>query len=184
MAFDINAFRSQLTFGGARNAYFQVQITNPVNSTADLKTPFMVTAATLPSSNLGLIEVPYMGRRIKQAGDRTFESWQVTVNNDEDFLIRNAMENWMAAINSHQGNITTLGTSAPLAYKTNAQITQFARNGAILRVYNFDGLFPTLVSDIQTDWADTDRIEQFQITFQYDWWNIVGGLTGDAGTNV
>jgi hypothetical protein len=95
MTFNVNDIRSQLTFGGAKASHFQVQITNPVNGLANLKTPFMVQAANLPESSVGTIEVPYFGRKIKLAGDRTFPEWTVTVINDEDFLIRNAMEEWM-----------------------------------------------------------------------------------------
>ena len=88
MAFNINELRSQLVFGGAKNSLFQVQISNPVTSIGDLKVPFMVKASALPASTLGMIEVPYFGRKVKIAGDRTFEDWNVTVINDEDFLIR------------------------------------------------------------------------------------------------
>ncbi len=184
MAFNINDLRSQLTFGGAKSTLFQVQITNPVNGIADIKVPFMIKAAQLPGSTLGQVEVPYFGRKIKIAGDRTFEPWTVTVINDEDFLIRNAMESWMSAINSHQGNVTALGSASPLQYKTQAQITQFSKTGVPLRIYNFNGLFPTEVSAIDMSWEDTDRIEEFSVTFQYDWWEVSGGITGDAGTRA
>lgn len=184
MAFNINDLRSQLALGGAKPSLFQVQITNPVNGVADIKVPFMVKAATLPASTLGFIEVPYFGRKIKIAGDRTFDTWQVTVINDEDFAIRNAMETWMSAINSHQGNITTFGSASPLQYKAQAQITQYSKTGVPLRVYNFNGLFPVSVDGITMDWNATDTIEEFNITFQYDWWDISGGVTGDAGTNA
>jgi hypothetical protein len=113
MAFNINDLRSQLVLGGAKPSLFQVQITNPVNGIADIKVPFMVKAATLPPSTLGTIEVPYFGRKIKLAGDRTFDTWAVTVINDEDFAVRNAMETWMSSINTHQGNITTFGSATP-----------------------------------------------------------------------
>ena len=107
MAFNINEIKSQLTFGGAKASLFQVAITNPIDGAGDLKTPFMVQAAQIPAAELGVIEVPYFGRKVKIAGDRTFAEWTVTVINDEDFLIRNAMESWMAAINSHEGNVTS-----------------------------------------------------------------------------
>lgn len=184
MAFNINDLRSQLVLGGAKPSLFQVQITNPVNGLADIKVPFMVKAATLPPSTLGTIEVPYFGRKIKLAGDRTFDTWTVTVINDEDFAIRNAMEQWMSAINTHQGNITTFGSASPLQYKAQAQITQFSKTGVPVRVYNFNGLFPVNVSEVQMDWSATDTIEEFTVTFQYDWWDISGGITGDAGTNA
>jgi hypothetical protein len=183
MAFNINDLRSQLTFGGAKPSLFQVQITNPVNGIADIKVPFMVKAATIPSSTLSTIEVPYFGRKIKLPGDRSFAEWSVTVINDEDFAIRNAMEQWMASINSHQGNITTLASASPLQYKAQAQITQFSKTGIPLRVYNFNGLFPIEISAIDMNW-ETDGIEDFTVTFQYDWWDITGGITGDANTTA
>jgi len=182
MAFNINDLRAQLTFGGAKSSLFQIQITNPVNGVADIKVPFMAKAAALPASTLGFIEVPYFGRKIKLAGDRTFDTWTVNIINDEDFLIRNAMESWMSAINSHQGNVTSLSSASPLQYKAQAQITQFSKTGVPLRVYNFNGIFPVEVSQIDMNWENTDSIEEFQVTFQYDWWDVSGGITGDAGT--
>ena len=184
MAFNINEIKSQLTFGGAKASLFQVAITNPVNGIADLKTPFMVQAAQIPAATLGTIEIPYFGRKVKVAGDRTFAEWTVTVINDEDFLIRNAMEQWMASINAHEGNTTQLGSASASEYKNQAQITQYSKTGAPLRTYNFNGLFPTSVSAITMDWNTVDAIESFEVTFQYDWWNVSGGVTGDGGTNV
>ena len=182
MAFNINDLRSQLTFGGAKSTLFQVQITNPiVGGIADIKVPFMVKASIIPSSTINSIDVSYFGRKIKVAGDRTFEPWRVTVINDEDFLIRNAMEAWMSAINTHEGNLSAVG---PVQYKAQAQITQFSKSGVPLRVYNFNGLFPTEVAAMNMSWEDNDRIEEFDVTFAYDWWNVSGGVTGDGGTNV
>lgn len=181
MAFNINDIRAQLTQGGARSTLFQVTITNPVNGIADLKVPFMCRAAELPGSTLGFVDVPYFGRKIKVAGDRTFQPWTVTIMNDEDFLVRNAMEQWVNSINSLQGNLRTLGTASPLAYKQQAVITQYSKSGNILRQYQFNGLFPTEISPIQTDWNNTDTIEEFQVTFQYDYWEVLPGITGNAG---
>ena len=183
MAFSINEIKSQLTFGGAKASLFQVGITNPINGAGDLKTPFMVQAAQIPEATIGTIEIPYFGRKVKVAGDRTFAEWTVTIINDEDFLIRNAMENWMASINSHEGNVTQAGTASASEYKAQAQITQYSKTGAPLRTYNFNGLFPTNIAAIGMDWNTTDDIERFDVTFQYDWWNVSGGVTGDGGTN-
>jgi hypothetical protein len=184
MVFSINDLRAQLTFGGAKPTLFQVLIQNPVNAAADLKVPFMVKAATLPESDLGVVTVPYMGRKIHSVGDRTFQPWSVTVINDEDFIVRNSMEAWMAAMNSHEGNITSFSTGAPLQYKTQAQIIQYSKTGVPIREYTFHGLFPTQLSAIDMSWENTDTIEEFQVTFQYDYWSVSGGITGNAGTNV
>lgn len=181
MAFNIEEIRSQLTLGGARPSLFQVTITNPVNGVADLKTPFMVRATSVPSSNLGTIRLPYFGRIVKLAGDRTYDPWEVTVMNDEDFLVRNAMEQWSHAINSAQGNLRDLGSASPLLYKATAEVTQFSKTGVPVRTYKFNGIYPTVVSNMELDWARTDTIQEFRVRFEYDYWEVSGGVTGNAG---
>jgi hypothetical protein len=178
MAFSINQFKSQLVGGGARPTLFQVQITNPILGIADFKIPFMVKTAAIPSSTLGQFVVPYFGRLIKYGGDRQFEPWTVTVINDEDFAIRNAMESWSNSINSHVSNTRAL----PQEYKSDAIITQYSKDGSVLRVYNFQGLFPTQISEIGMAWEAQDQIEEFSVTFEYDVWTIAGGVTGNSTT--
>jgi hypothetical protein len=176
MAFNINEIRSQLTYGGARQNLFKVDIQNLGNSSADFKTPFMVQAAQIPASTLGTVRVPYFGRTLKLAGDREFASWTVTIINDEDFLIRNAMEEWSNKINRLQRNVRDIGR-----YKSTAQVSQYAKDGTVLRVYQFDGIFPTEISTIELAWDTDNQYETFQVTFEYDYWNVSGGVTGNAG---
>jgi T4-like virus tail tube protein gp19 len=184
MAFNVNEIRSQLTLGGARGSLFQVTFSNPANSIADIKVPFMVRTAQLPESTLGTIEVPYFGRKIRLAGDRSFSDWTVTVINDEDFLIRNALEEWSQRISGHQSNLRAFGSASPLLYKSTAEVTQFSKTGVPIRTYRFNGIFPTSISSIDLNWGDVDSIEEFSVTFQYDWWEVSGGITGDAGTTA
>ena len=181
MAFNINEIKSQLALGGARPSSFDVKITNPVNPTGDIKVPFMVKASSLPASSIGMIEVPYFGRKIKVAGDRTFAEWTTTVVNDEDFLVRNALEEWSNAINSHQGNIAKVGGASPLLYKSQAEVIQYSKDGAPIRTYKFHGIWPSEIAAIELGWETADTIEEFEGTWQYDWWEISGGVTGDAG---
>jgi hypothetical protein len=181
MAFNINDIRAQLTFGGARPSLFQCIISNPINPVADFKLPFLCKAAQLPSSELGLIEVPYFGRKLKMAGDRVFAPWTVTIINDEDFLVRNSMENWNNYISLYQANRTALGSGAPGLYKSQATVTQFGKAGEILRTYQFNGIFPQVIAPIDLAWADTDVIEEFQVQFQYDTFQVLNGTTGNAG---
>ena len=176
MAFNINEMRSQLVYGGARQNLFQVRINNPANASGDLKTPFMVQAAQIPESQLGVIPVFYFGRQMKLAGDRTFGDWTVTIINDEDFLIRNAMEEWSNRINRLERNVREIGR-----YKSNATVIQYAKDGSPIREYKFDGIFPSVISPIELDWANTDQIESFQVTFTYDYWTVSGGSTDRAG---
>lgn len=176
MAFNINDIRSQLAYGGARQNLFQVQITNRGNSTADLKTPFMVQAASLPASTTGVIQVPYFGRMMKLAGDRVYDPWVVTIINDEDFLVRNALEEWSNKINRFEGNVRDLRN-----YKSQAQVIQYGKDGSIIRIYEFEGLFPSTISQIDLGWDQNDSYETFQVEFQYDLWTVTGGKTGNAG---
>ena len=176
MAFNINEMKSQLVYGGARPNLFQVQINNPGNGAGDLKAPFMIQAAQIPSSDLGVIPVYYFGRQMKLAGDRTFQDWTVTVINDEDFLIRNAMEEWSNKINRLERNVREINR-----YKSTATVTQFAKDGTPIRSYEFQGLFPSNIAPIELDWGTTDTIESFQVTFQYDYWTVGQSATGNAG---
>jgi hypothetical protein len=181
MAFNINDIRSQLQFGGARPSLFQCIISNPVNPVADIKIPFLCKVAQIPSSQLGLIEVPYFGRRLKIAGDRRFDPWTVNIINDEDFAVRNAMEQWNNYINLYQQNVTALGSGSPSAYKSQATVTQYGKAGEVLRTYQFNGIYPEAISTIDLAWASVDEIEEFQVTFQYDTFEVLNGITGNAG---
>lgn len=122
-----------------------------------------------------------MGRRIKIPGTRTFSEWQVICYNDEDFPIRNALETWQNKINSLQGNLRTFATSAPSEYKSVARVTQFAKTGEVLRVYQFFGIWPSEVGTINLAFDADTQVEEFPITLQYDYWEVVDGVTGNAG---
>jgi hypothetical protein len=180
MAFNVNEFAGALRAGGARASLFQVQITNPINGVADAQVPFLCQGAEIPAATIAELTVPYFGRQIKLAGNRTYAAWTPTIINDEDFAIRNAMEQWSNAINSFQGNLNNTGGSAPSLYKASAQVTQYAKTGEILRIYDFVGLFPTEVSTITLGW-EQDAIETFTVAFAYDYWTVSGGITGNAG---
>lgn len=174
MAFSLNDFRSNLTFGGARPNQFMVEITNPVDGLADLKAPWMIKAASLPASTRGKIPVPFMGRFVNFGGEAEFEDWNVTVINDEDFLVRNSLEAWHEKINSNRLNTRAY----PNEYKSQAQITQFAKDGTALRVYKFTGFFPLNISAIETSWETQNTIEEFNVTFAFDEYYVDGGTTG------
>ena len=137
----------------------------------------MVKAANLPASNINVIDIPFRGRNLKIAGDRTFDIWTITVINDTSFRLRNAFEAWMNRIN-RVDNAT--GEVSPVDYQTNAYVYQLGRdaiNGQpnyktpenyigdstgklqkaitansdipVLKTYKFHGIFPTNVSAIE-----------------------------------
>ena len=184
---NITEFRSRLTGGGARANLFEVGITFPDGLGIDErlvsdKVPFLVKAAEIPASNLGNIPVPYRGRVLPVAGDRTFDPWTVTVINDTYFLIRDAMEQWSNSINDLQ---TAQGTINPETYQTKAEVKQLSREGSapgdpekLLRQYNFEGIYPNVVSSIPLDFGATDQIQEFQVTFNYLFYEVTNTVSG------
>ena len=169
------AVKVEVMTGAALRVITRVAVPVPVALVAERVT------RKVPAATLGVIEVPYFGRKIRLAGDRTFGEWTVVVINDEDFLIRNAMEEWSNQINTFQGNLRGFGAASPLLYKSTAQVQQYSKTGVPIREYTFNGIFPVEVSAIDLDWNSTDSIQEFQVTFAYDWWEVSGGTTGDAG---
>lgn len=178
MAFNITQFQGSMKFGGARGALFEVRVTNPINPSADSDFPFKCRAAQIPAADVESIEVPYFGRMVRFAGNRTFAEWSVTVLNDEDFAVRNTLEQWNAAINGFQTNQRNVGVGNPLDYKSDAQVIQYSKTGSVLREYTFVGLYPQSVGSIDLSW-DSNDIEVFDVTFAYDYWIVSGGTTGN-----
>ena len=180
MAFNITDFQGQLTFGGARANLFQVTIDNPVDNGTFLKSSFMVKAAQIPAATLAIAPVSYFGREVKLAGNRTFEDWTVTILNDEDFLVRDGMERWSNAINGLQSNLRSFSLATAAQYKRSATVTQFSKTGLPIRSYQFVGIFPTSVGAIELDWSTNDAVEEFQVTFAYDYWQAGEGVVGQV----
>jgi hypothetical protein len=180
MAFNINEMRAGLVGGGARPSLFEVIITNPISSIADIRVPIMCKATQLPGHTIGKIEVPYFGRKIPIPGDRIVQDWTVTIINDETFDVRNALETWSNAMNSQQGNVATRGSS-PSLYTSQASVRQFGKDGSVLRIYELNGIFPMDISPIDLSWESIDVIEEFQVTWAVSDFAVVGGSSGDAG---
>lgn len=176
MAFNVSTFRSAMALDGARPNLFEVQIpalTNywVENTSGDFR--FFCRAASLPGSTIGVVTVPYFGREVKLAGNRTFADWTVTVINDESFAYRSAFENWMNTINSHEENYRFDNSGYALA--DSAIVNQLSKTGdedapTIQRQYEFKNLFPIDISEITLDWGDNDSVEEFTVTFAYDYW--------------
>ena len=193
----IDNFKSKLTGGGARPNLFEVELAFPGNIDSDGEAvsdgKFMVKAANIPASNINVIDVPFRGRNLKIAGDRTFDVWTITVINDTNFKIRNAFERWMNAINKHD-NAT--GEVTPDDYTENMLVHQLGRATTnvlktldqggptipVLRTYKFHGVFPTNVSAIELSYDQTDSIEEFTVDLQVQWWDVFEGKTNILNT--
>jgi len=176
--FNISDFKSALRYGGARGSHFQVQITNPANPVADLQLPLLCFASSLPAWNVQELQVFHAGRAVKLAGNRQFNDWTVAVYNDEDFKIRNALEQWSNQINAVEQNIRLFGGSEPSLYKSSADVVQFSQTGTTLRTYKIVGIWPVAISDIQLNWQN-EEVQTFQVQFAVDYIYVDSSITSD-----
>ena len=164
----VDDFKAKLKGGGARPNLFKATINFPAYAQGDVEiTSFMCKAAQLPSSIMAVVEVPFRGRQLKIAGDRTFESWTPTILNDTDFVVRDSMERWMNGINAHSANT---GLVAPADYSADLVVEQLDRDETVLKRYNFRGCFPTSIGAIDLDFGTNDTIEEFTVEFQVQYW--------------
>ena len=193
-AFNISQFTNQLVNDGARPNLFKVQIpTLPVPLASNGKTSslsaagkleFMARASQLPGSSLGTVPIHYFGREIKLAGNRTFADWTITIINDEDFVIRNSIETWMNYINGHVSNVRGQG-NAPLgnsgnginSYACDGYVYQYGKDSSVLQQYNIIGLYPSDISPIDLNWETNNAIEEFSVTFTYQYWTNANSTT-------
>lgn len=177
MPFNTAEFRAKLARGGARPALFRVTVQPASTVPGAFPTQqfsFMCRSASLPASTIGHIEVPYFGKVIKVAGDRSFDEWSTTIINDETFDIRNAFEKWQSAINFIDGETNAQRnngiTSAPSSYVATLTVEQFAKTGGSpIKKYTFKNAFPVLVGSIDLDWDAKDAIENFEVVWAYDY---------------
>ena len=178
----ITGFKSKLAGGGARPNLFEVELAFPdalnIDNDVKEKSRFLVKAASLPASNIAPIDINFRGRILKVAGDRTFDTWTITVMNDVDFAIRNAFELWMNQINKLSDNT---GTTNPAEYQPDAFVHQLDRDGSTLRTYKFHDVFPTNLSQIDLSYETTDTIQEFTVELQVQWYEAIKGVGANVG---
>ena len=186
----LDAFKGRMIGGGARPNLFECELyfpddAVPEDTTRDAltdRTRFLVKAANLPASNIAPINIPFSGRNLKVAGDRTFDPWTITIINDVDFSIRTAFERWMNLINKHEDNA---GITDPTLYQKDLYVKQLGRAQVggtvpqteakipVLKQYRFLGTFPTNVSDIALSYDSSDTIEEFSVTMEVQWVDVL-----------
>ena len=163
MSLRVDDFKAKLKGGGARPNLFRAIVNFPAYAGGDAElTSFMCKGAQLPASTVPAVEVPFRGRQLKIAGDRTFEDWTVTVINDTGFEVRDAMERWMNGINGHSANT---GFTNPVLYQADLIVEQLDKNGDVLKTYNFRGCFPNNIGQIDLSYESNDAIEEFEVAF-------------------
>lgn len=179
MAFNVAEFAAAgLPFGGARTSLFSAIVDTPSGvPNIGARFSFTCKSAQVPASTLTTIPIKYFGREVKFAGSRTFAPWTVTVLNDEDFAVRHALEVWSNNINRHEANLRDTALATNASYRTTATITQYSKTGVPIRTYQFVNLYPLEVGAIEMSWDNSDTVQEFPVTFDYDFWKIVAPTT-------
>ena len=197
----LSQFKSKLIGGGTRPNLFEVSIPTFPTAIAEAWSPgddaengifkFLCKATALPASNLGSIEIPFRGRTLKVAGDRTFDDWTVTIINDEDFKLRTAFERW-SNVMSRLDDAT--GVTNPTSYMTDGYVQQLGRGSqvgaasndggesSVLRSYKFFDVFPITVGEIALSYDTTDALEEFDVTFRYQYFTIGNSAQSSGGS--
>lgn len=164
MAFDLNQFKNfALENGGYRPSLFEIRV-----SRLGLDFSFLCQAAAVPALTMGVIEVPYFGRKIKVAGDRTYAEWTTTLMIEEDFSTRQAIENWNLEMNRpilNQRDVAAAGEN----YKETANVILYNKIGVPVRTYTLEGCWPSEVGTVELDWNTTDTIGTYTVTWAFDY---------------
>ena len=166
---NINDFKSKLRGGGARANQFRVVMPFPGFASLGGETEnmsFLCSSSSLPGMTVEATPIPFRGRTLYVAGDRTFETWTNTILNDTDFKIRNAYERWMNGINNMSDNE---GLVNPADYQVDAFIDQLDRNGNVLKSYTFRGMFPTSIDEIALSYDTNNAVESFTAVHRYQY---------------
>lgn len=194
-AFDLQGFRSELKYDGARPNLFEVQLNLPGTGIATIgnaaettrSIAFLCRAASLPGSQMGIATTAFMGREFKHPGNPVYGDWTVTIYNDEDFTIRNSFEKWMNALNGHRSNLRNPQAVSSDQYSVDVYVMQYAkkgldiatnrsdfRAGGSLKTYKLIGAWPSNISPIELAYDNNNTIEEYSVTFTYQWWDDVG----------
>jgi len=164
----VDDMKAKLVGGGARPNLFKVTMAFPSYVTADVSlASYMCKSASLPASTIAPIPVPFRGRQLQIAGDRTFEPWNITVINDTDFNVRNSFEEWMNGINQHEENT---GLTQPSSYMADMIVEQLDKDGTSKKTYNIRGTFPTSLGAIEISYEQENVIEEFTVELQVQYW--------------
>jgi len=184
-----NLFQVDLAFPGT-SAGSAIGLSSTATSLVQLGA-FVCKAAQLPASTVGVVEVPFRGRMLKIAGDRTFEPWTITIQNDTNHSLRQAFLQWMDAIQMYEENATRIryGVAAStstdyLNYMANLRVTQLDRRGNAIVSYKMYECWPSNVAAIDLDYGSNDAIEEFTVEWQVQYWAPESGSSIAASTDL
>ena len=170
----LTSFTSALPYGGARPSLFEFQITaapSAVDSSLS-SVNLYCNVSEIPPLTLTPIERQYFGRTVKIPGDLVFADLTTTIINTEKYNVRNELETWMEVIN---GTISNEGQAAADFGTGTAQLVHYQKDGTSTMTYEFVDCWPTAISEIALSYDTASDIEQFDVTWAYNYYTMSGG---------
>ena len=180
---NLSGFTQALQGGGARANQFSVSMSGSGAAGLTGNFHFLCRSAQIPALTIGEIAVPYRGRQIFLAGDRTYDAWTVTVINDRQYTVRSFLESWMDDMGDIGGTTKANTISASENY-ANAWVKQLDRNNSAIRTYKLEGVWPTTLDAIDLSFDANDAVEEFGATFRFNWMTIGGSSEAGEGTRA
>ena len=183
---NIQAFTTALQGGGARANQFQVTMAGGgATGIQSRGFSFLCRGAQIPAMTIGEVAVPYRGRQLFLAGDRTYDAWTVTIMNDRSYGIRSQLESWMNNLQDI-GNSTSSAVSDSQSYYATATVKQLDRNDSIIRTYTLEGCWPQTLDAIDLAFDTNDAVQEFGATFRFNFMTAssVGGTAAGGSLTI
>ena len=177
--FNISKFKGALKGGGARPSLFKFTVTGSPVTLTNLE--YFCQVSALPPLTVTPIEKMYYGRTVKIPGDIVFGDLTTTIYQTEDGNERFNLESWMDKINGHVDNVSSLEgetTNFMGKYSGTGTLFQYAKDGTTtLSEIKFVDMWPQSVTEIPLSYDTASDLEQFDVTWSYNHYEVKVGTT-------
>ena len=179
----LSSFKGALAHGGARPSLFDITISAPSTDVSGSLTNMAThcNVSAIPPLTVTPIERQYFGRTVKIPGDMVFGDLSTTIINSQDYSLRKVLEKWMDVMNSTGGN---LGYSDSTSGFGTVTLTQYAKAGKSLLTWTFVDAWPQTISEIALSYDTASDIEQFDVTWAYNYYTQAKGTATTSGLST
>ena len=171
----INTFKTNF-FGGTRPNRFDIIAKLPDGTALDV---FHAYAFNLPEIAIGEIPVNYRGRTVYVPRDRDYMPWNITILDDRNSEIYDALQDWQNKINNHETNDATSGfDTGNRGNWTIQHLDQSGPNPFPIKEFELVGCWLTGIGPVQLNAAEKNALLTFNATIRYDYIKYTPGIVG------
>lgn len=167
MAFNIEQLKNAVRTI-ARPTLFQVTCSGSIIQSLNVPLmQFTCKSAQLPEDTVGKIDVPFYGRKIPFAGDRTYSDWQTTIIMDKDYTLYKQLWSWKQKWNAGNDNVAVSANMND--FKADCNIIAYDAMGLPVLNMKLVGAFPYQVQPLDLSWENTDTTADLNVTWFFDY---------------